>query len=303
MRQRAPLVLSIAALVVAVLGATPLGHAAGDRLTAVVPFAKTAGFAKNAGNTSRLNGRRSALSGAPGTIPVVGRDGKLPESLGVIGARGPQGERGPQGPAGPAGTGGAGGGSPSGPAGGDLTGKFPNPQVAANAIGSAEVLDNSLTGVDLNESTFAQVPSALTAVVGGFGRLTSTFPSAGGTTCIPPTSNAFDACAQIVVDVPARSRVFLLGRISGRPFSSGNSSAQYGTCRIGQTGAAPVGPSVRFIADKEHEDQVQGTLIGLSPPLGPGRATFTIDCAQGLEGVKGFQFQDAVIAAVALSAG
>ena len=107
MRRRAPLVLSITALVVAVFGGTPLGRAAGERLSAAVPgFAKRAGFAKFAGDASKLNGRRSTLSGAPGTIPVVGRNGRLPASIGAVGpqgAQGPKGDKGDKGDKGPPG--------------------------------------------------------------------------------------------------------------------------------------------------------------------------------------------------------
>ena len=115
MRERLPIVLSGSALLVAMFGATPLGHAAGQAIHAVPPFAKTANFAKFAGNASKLNGRKSTLKGAPGTIPVVGRDGKLPASIGAVG---PQGQQGPQGAAGPQGQRGSEGpkGS-SGPAG------------------------------------------------------------------------------------------------------------------------------------------------------------------------------------------
>lgn len=104
MRQRAPLAISLLALVTALLGATPLGRAAGEGLAAAIPpFAKKAGYAKRAGNAARLNGRPSTLAGAPGTIPVVGKDGKLPASLGAIGPQGPKGDPGPAGPRGPAG--------------------------------------------------------------------------------------------------------------------------------------------------------------------------------------------------------
>jgi hypothetical protein len=97
MRQRTPILLSSAAFAVAVLGATPLGHAAVRQLATVVPFAK------QAGNAAKLNGRRSTLSGAPKTIPVVGANGKLPASLGAIGPQGPAGLRGPKGDQGPIG--------------------------------------------------------------------------------------------------------------------------------------------------------------------------------------------------------
>jgi hypothetical protein len=42
---------------------------------------------------------------------------------------------------------------PSGPAGGDLRGSFPNPLVGPNAVGTTEVVPNSLTGADLNEAS------------------------------------------------------------------------------------------------------------------------------------------------------
>jgi hypothetical protein len=89
-----PLALSAAALVVALLGATPLGHAARSGLSKVVPFAKVAGFAKNAG---KLNGHTASASPSAGQIPILDSSGKLPAS---VGAAGPKGDQGPAGPAG-----------------------------------------------------------------------------------------------------------------------------------------------------------------------------------------------------------
>ncbi len=104
MRHRAPLVLSITALVIAVLGMSPIGQATAERLSAVVPpFARTAGFARLADNSNKLNGHRSTLRGLAGTIPVVGANGKLPASIGAVGPQGPAGAAGPKGDRGPAG--------------------------------------------------------------------------------------------------------------------------------------------------------------------------------------------------------
>jgi len=94
MNQRLSVILSATALVVALVGSTPLGRAADSALDQVVPRAKRADFAVNSG---KLNGRRSSVAPRSGQIPVVGEDGKLPASLGAIGPAGPKGDPGPPG--------------------------------------------------------------------------------------------------------------------------------------------------------------------------------------------------------------
>ena len=150
MRQRVSLVLSATALVVALFGSTPLGKAASRAVRAAVPpYAKTAGYAKVAGNSALLNGRKSAYSGAPGTILVVGTNGKLPTSVGAVGPEGLQGPKGLKGATG-------------------LTGY----QIVTNVVSSASAIF-SVGG------TTATCPSGK-SVLGGGGNVTRTDGSTGG---------------------------------------------------------------------------------------------------------------------------
>ena len=107
--RRLPIIFSTTALVVALLGSTPLGEATRAQLAKVVPFAIRAGTAKVAANALHLDGHAASTEAGPGTIPVVGSNGKLPISLGLGSSPGTQGSTGPAGPQGPAG--------PAGPAG------------------------------------------------------------------------------------------------------------------------------------------------------------------------------------------
>jgi hypothetical protein len=115
MSQRLPVVLSVTALVVAVLGATPLGRAT---VNAVVPrdSVDTAALQNGAVTTAKVKDRS-----------LLARDfkqGQLPS--------------GPPGPQGPPGT------IAGLPAGGGLAGSYPNPTIAADAVTGAGVADGTL---------------------------------------------------------------------------------------------------------------------------------------------------------------
>jgi hypothetical protein len=87
MKQRLPLILSAAALAVALLGSTPLGHAA----RSAVPLAL---FARNAG---KVDGIAASRKPKPGMLLPLGSDRKFPPSVVPEGPRGPAGPQGPQG--------------------------------------------------------------------------------------------------------------------------------------------------------------------------------------------------------------
>jgi hypothetical protein len=71
-RQRLPIALSAAALVVAVLGSTPLGEAARSTVGKVVPFAKNAGA---------VNGIKASKRPTAGRLLPLGPEGTLPASV------------------------------------------------------------------------------------------------------------------------------------------------------------------------------------------------------------------------------
>jgi hypothetical protein len=126
------------AMVVACLGVTPLGQAAA-RVVAV-SYAKVAGTANNA---AKLNGHRSSTAPRAGQIPVLNAQGKLPASIGAVGAQGapgakgdpgPQGDPGPKGDLGPKGDTGDPGPSEAYSGFKDAVGQIPNSEATVATL-------------------------------------------------------------------------------------------------------------------------------------------------------------------------
>lgn len=94
---RISIVLSATALVVALYGSTPLGHAVSSAVPPFAKHAKTADYAKNAG---AVNSLKASKRPRVGWLVALGKDGKFPASIGQVGPTGPKGDPGPQGPKG-----------------------------------------------------------------------------------------------------------------------------------------------------------------------------------------------------------
>lgn len=135
--------------------------ALGGVSTAAQISAPQASSAKKTAKVLRGPRGPRGLRGVPGPRGPVG-------PAGAAGAKGDTGASGASGPAGPAGAKGDKGdkgdvGPSTGPAGGDLSGSYPDPAIAANAVNGSKVALNALSGADIDEATLAEVPSAANA--------------------------------------------------------------------------------------------------------------------------------------------
>lgn len=189
----------------------------------------------------------------------------------------------------------AGAGPPSGPAGGDLTGTFPDPAIAADAVNSAKVADNALTGDDITEASLGPVPAALSAGLGGTGR------SAGNTVnpC-DPESQTLIVCAKVSLNLPAPARVLVIGQILAEDEIDADRGV--GSCELGTSVVDLPSTSTFISTGRDGTFATLGdnvTMVGVTPVLGPGNVEFRIRCNQAASGA--IVYFDSEIAAVALS--
>ena len=160
------------------------------------------------------------------------------------------------------------------------------------ALQGVDIANDSLTGADIDESTLAEVPSALSAAVGGTGRSTAL---AG---CDPSDENLI-TCTTVSLTLPASSRVLLIGRV--RAIVDDGKNVGYGSCDIGTNFSGPISGSTVEIATGQN-DLEQIPLMAVTPIINPDHVMFGIDCNQENLHGGGIRYDFISLVAVALSA-
>jgi hypothetical protein len=161
----------------------------------------------------------------------------------------------------------------------------------AFALKGIDIANNSLTGSDVKESTLGEVPSALSAAVGGTGRSSSL---AG---CDPADENRV-TCTTVSMTLPAPSRVLLLGRV--RAITDDGQTVGFGSCDLGTNFSGPVTGSTVEIATTQN-DLEQIPLMAVTPVIDAAGVMFGVDCNQENTHGGGIRYDFISLTAVALS--
>jgi hypothetical protein len=155
------------------------------------------------------------------------------------------------------------------------------------SLSGADVGGNSLRGSDIAESSLGQVPSA---ALGGVGRW-----SAPDGEC-DPESESFLTCAYVTLDLPARTRVLVVGLI--RASTEVDSDLAIGDCLVATSVGAVGGSDVRVVANDSNIEFVP--LTAVTPLVGPGPVDFGVECNQN-EQFGAIRYSEMQVSAVALS--
>lgn len=169
-------------------------------------------------------------------------------------------------------------------------GRIFNLDLADNIIQSGKIQDGTLTGGDINESTLGQVPSAS---LGGIGRFS------GGNSC-DPESDTFQTCAAVTLNLPGQARVALNATVRGT--TEVDADFAVGGCRLGTSATGALAGTLTgfFAQDVAASSRINGSLVAVTPPLGPGSVSFGVECNQS-ESQGAISYDLIGISAVAVS--
>jgi hypothetical protein len=142
------------------------------------------------------------------------------------------------------------------------------------SVGTSEVAANSLTGADIVESSLGKVPSA---TLGGLGGQSNEFGL-----CDPESTSGLSTCAFTSFDLPAPSRVLIIGQIRAEPDTGGGNGG--GSCRLGWDEGAELNPMPVFVNGGQTDVITISGVTGIvAGPIQP-----RIDCNETASGIRYF---------------
>jgi hypothetical protein len=159
--------------------------------------------------------------------------------------------------------------------------------VIAGSINGQDVADNSVRGADINESTLGEVPSATLGGLGG--------ESGASASCNPESLSAVTCSAAGAINLPAPSRVLILGEIRAEPDTGGGNGG--GSCWAVSNLGGQETPEPVFVNGGQTDVMA---MSAVTPVVGPGSFSFFIYCNETASGIRYFNGH---VSAVALSPG
>jgi hypothetical protein len=180
--------------------------------------------------------------------------------------------------------------TPTGAAGGDLSGSYPNPEIGANTVTGAEVVDGSLGGADILESSLGEVPNA-DQVDGVSASQITRGASDDDASCNPEMVLTYTDCASSTFSFSLNGRVLVIG-------TSVRSTTGQGNCRLEVDNEEIPGTAFQLPTTSDPESF---SLTGVSTTVyAPGSHTASFACNQTGGDIS---FSQSQMSAVAIGSG
>jgi hypothetical protein len=156
----------------------------------------------------------------------------------------------------------------------------------------ADIVDGTVTGDDVDESSLGTVPSS---VQGGLGR------SQGTNSCDPESATFVNCNTSVTLTLSRPARVLVIGSATARLETPSTTDEAEGRCLLGTTSGAVPGTTVFANVSDVSGGVYRGgqvSMAGVTGVFPAGQHSFGVDCNEQISGVR---FDDVMVTAIALS--
>lgn len=178
-----------------------------------------------------------------------------------------------------------------------VSGNVRNSDLAANAVSSAKIVDESLTGDDILETTLNPVPVAAQGGTGRYGFSGQCDPEGSGA-----TRSLFVDCSSVQITLARPGRLLITGTVT----ASSTAEWALGACRLEVGGDPILASEIEFDWDAEDRGThsvLPGATTAVSHAYSPGTYVVGIECRENRTagGDGRISFPVARVTAVSLS--